>query len=422
MVIHKLKSNKLFRDSFWTLFGNAIGKGLTVLSGILIAKLLGKDIFGEYGLLKNTLLIIAIFSTMGLGYTSTIFVSRYKQDNENILYSFIKSLLYITFLFSGVIAFLIFIFSSQIAHFLEDSRLSIGLKYLSVIIIFNALTTTQIGILAGFKLFKQTACVNILSGICNFIFSVSLTYILGFNGALLALLLSQVINYLLNYRILRKQLSFMNRSDQKAPLLPILRQSLPIALQEMSLSITHWLGTVLLLRLSNYGEVGLYSAASQWSAVILFIPIALRNVVLSYLSYNQSSEQRNKILLAVMSLYIVCTLVPSIVIHLFSKTIIQFYGESFIGLSNVLIVSCYATVFNSIYNIFSSVFMSKNRNWLLYAITISRDILNLIGLYLLIVLFGINGAYSMSLSTISTAGITVIACIFFYQRINKNNC
>ncbi|WP_302577156.1 oligosaccharide flippase family protein [Phocaeicola barnesiae] len=419
MVINKLKSNKLFRDSFWTLFGNAIGKGLTVLSGILVAKLLGKDVFGEYGLLKNTLLIIAIFSTMGLGYTSTIFVSRYKQDNENILYSFIKSLLYITFLFSGIIAFLIFIFSSQIACFLEDSRLSMGLKYLSVIIIFNALTTTQIGILAGFKLFKQTAYINILSGILNFIFSVGLTYIWGFNGALLALLLSQVINYLLNYLILRKQLSFLNRTNnQKAPLLPILRQSLPIALQEMSLSITHWLGTLLLLRLSNYGEVGLYSAASQWSAVILFIPIALRNVVLSYLSYKQSSDQRNKILLTVMSLYVVCTLVPSILIHLFSKTIIQFYGESFIGLSNVLIVSCYATVFNSIYNIFSSVFMSKNKNWLLYGITISRDILNLIGLYLLIVLFGINGAYSMSLSTITTAGITVLACIFFYRRIH----
>ena len=169
MTVKELIHSKLFHDSFWTILGNALGKGLTVLGGIIIASLLGKEIFGEYGLLRNTLLLIAIFSTMGLGYTSTIYVAKYRQNDESLLYSLINNILKITLAFSTLIALFVFIFSSHIAIYLEDVSLTIGLQCLSIIIIFNALTSSQIGILAGFKLFKETAYINILSGICNFI-------------------------------------------------------------------------------------------------------------------------------------------------------------------------------------------------------------------------------------------------------------
>lgn len=415
MIIKRIISSSLFRDSFWTLLGNALGKGLTVLGGIIIAKLLGKDIFGEYGLLRNTLLLIAIFSTMGLGYTSTIHVAKYKQTNETLLFSLISSILKITLAFSSLIAVLVFIFSSHIANYLEDTSLTIGIKCLSVIIVFNALTTSQIGVLAGFKLFKETAYTNILSGICNFILSVSLTYIYGFNGALLALLLSQIFNCALNHLILRRQLSALNKYG-KAPLNSILRQSLPIALQEMSVSATHWLGSIILLKLTDYGEVGLYSAASQWAAVILFIPIALRNVVLSHLSSNQSMKQHNRILYSMISIYALSTFIPATIVVLLSNYITSFYGESFVGLPPVLAACCYATVFNSIYNVFSSEFMSRNRNWLMYAITIARDICILIGIYAFIIIFKITGALSMGLSTLIMGAVTITICTYFYKR------
>ena len=416
MIIKRLISSRLFRDSFWTILGNALGKGLTVLGGIIIASLLGKDVFGEYGLLRNTLLLIAIFSTMGLGYTSTIYVAKYKQEDESLLYSLISSVLKITLIFSGLIAILVFAFSFHIAIYLEDASLTVGLKCLSAIIIFNALTTSQIGILAGFKLFKETAYANILSGICNFILSVCLTYIWGFNGAIGSLLLSQIFNCALNHHILRKQLTSLHK-EGKATLKYILRQSLPIALQEMSLSVTHWLGSIILLKLTDYGEVGLYSAASQWAAVILFIPITLRNVVLSHLSSDQNKSQHNKILYSMMGIYALSTFVPSTLVVLLSNSIIRFYGETFYGLKSVLAVCCYATVFNSVYNVFSSEFMSRNRNWLMYAITISRDICILIGIYTFVEVFKVSGAFGMGLSTLCMGIVTMIACFYFYRHI-----
>lgn len=416
MNLDRLKSNKIFKDSIWTITGNALGKGLTVIGGIIIAKLLGKDVFGEYGLLRNTLLMIAVFSTLGLGYTSTIFVSKYRDTSPNLLYLLIRNLLNITIGFSSIIAILVFIFSEQIALLLEDTALILGLKYLSVIIVLNALTTTQIGILAGLKLFKNTAYVNILCGICNFFITISLTVIWGFNGALLALLISQLINCILNSYVLRKNVSRVDGCGE-IPLKYIMVQSIPIALQEMSVSLMHWIGYYLLLKFTGYGEVGLYSAATQWSVIILFIPVTLRNVVLSHLSSKQNSVQHRKIFYSMMGLYVLSTFIPSTLIAIFSNFIVGFYGESFIGLKYVLIFGCYSTVFNSVYNIYSSEFMSLNRNWLMYIITIFRDLGIVISLILCIYIINLPGALSMSISTLLSSFVIMLVCLLVHRKI-----
>ena len=52
----RIKQNKLINDSLWSLVGNVLGKGLALVAGIFIARLLGKDLFGEYGIVRNTIL------------------------------------------------------------------------------------------------------------------------------------------------------------------------------------------------------------------------------------------------------------------------------------------------------------------------------------------------------------------------------
>lgn len=420
-LVNKVRTSKLFKDSFWALLGNAIGKGLSVLGSIIVAHWLGKDLFGEYGLLKNTLLLIAIFSTMGLGYTSTIYVSKYKSEHPAYLKDLIKFIIKLTLTFSCIIALIVFMFAKQLAVYLEDPSLYTGLRCLSIIIIFNAITTSQIGILAGFKLFKKTAYINIISGILNFILSIILTYLYNFNGAIIALLISQIINCLLNYIILHKEIRSITYDQEKSPINDIIKSSIPIALQEMSLSITHWATSILLLKLTNYGEVGLYSAASQWSTIILFFPIVLRNVTLSYLSStNQDNTKHNRILFTMIGIYFICTFIPASIISIFSKYISNFYGPSFNGLSIVLITTCYAAVFNSVFNALTAEFMSQNRNWLTYGISITRDCCILLLLYIYNTKFSMSGAFSLGLAMITMNLLAVIISIWFYKRLNSS--
>src|SRR5699024_2982754 len=107
-----------------------------------------------------------------------------------------------------------------------------------------------------------------------------------------------------------------------------------------------------------------------------------------------------RLLYSMMGIYALSTFIPSTLVVLSSNCITQFYGETFYGLSSVLAVCCYTTVFNSIYNVFSSEFMSRNRNWLMYAITIFRDICILIGIYTFVEVFKMTGAFSMGLSAL----------------------
>lgn len=419
-LAHRMYGNRLFKDSLWTLLGNAFGKGLTVLSGIIVARLLGKDVYGEFGLLRNTLIIIAVFSTMGLGYTATVFISEAKEKTKNIVYPLVKVIELMTVIFSGLISLCVFFFSNELAVFLEDEALDTPLKILSAIILFNAVTTSQIGILAGLKAFKGTAVVNLVSGILNFILTCWLTFIYGFVGALSALLISQIINCLLNSGLLRISLKDYTSSGMQLNLVaPIIKNSLPVALQEMVVSFTHWLFSIVLLKTSNYGEVGLVTVAAQWEAMLLFVPIALRNVTLSHMS-SSDEKDASRIMKRMMFVNVMVSLVPTLLFYMFNDLFDMIYGPTFKNVGIVITLACmYATV-NSIFAVFASTYMARKRNWTLFSISLLRGILKFPVLLLLVCYMCMRGAYAFFIASILMEAVAVAIC--YYLLNNDRLC
>jgi len=150
----KLKNSRFFKDSFWAVFGNGIGYGLMLLAGIVIARLLGKDLYGEYGFVKTTMFQFAAFSTLGLGYTSTKFVAEFKSKNPRQVRPIINASIRITSAVSCTIALLLILFAHPLARYLNQPDMSLALQVLGFIVVVRALNTTQFGILAGFGNFK----------------------------------------------------------------------------------------------------------------------------------------------------------------------------------------------------------------------------------------------------------------------------
>ncbi|MBO5697209.1 MAG: oligosaccharide flippase family protein [Alistipes sp.] len=81
-LIDRLKESPLFKDSFWALVGSTIGKGLSLIAGIAVARFLGSEIYGEYGVIRNTLTYIAIVSTFGFGYSATKFIAEHLKNDK----------------------------------------------------------------------------------------------------------------------------------------------------------------------------------------------------------------------------------------------------------------------------------------------------------------------------------------------------
>ena len=422
-IKERILGSSFVKDSMWSFMGNVLGRGLALLASIFIARLLGKDLFGMYGFVRSTLLTMAIFSSFGLGYTATKFVAEYLSKSPERIRSLIDDINRITLVAGTFCAVLIFLFSAEIARLLGEPELYGAIRYLAVIVVFNSVTTTQIGVLAGFKRYKQLARINVINGVVTFFISVVLTYFYSLNGALLALLITQVFNCLQNYIAVRRSIDALGVVCERCSISSVLlRFSTPIAMQEIVYSLSGWILTFLMVRLYDVGEVGISNAAAVWSSFILFIPGTLRNVILSYLSSDSDDPKRqvrttNHMLL----INLLATTIPFIVVWLLSDLIQLMYGASYTRLASVLILSIFATIPSCLSSVLAQYFIALNKNWLSLWIRIVRECVAIACFVLFYYIYpSIPGAISLAMTTVLVhiLGFVTYYLFFLYQRPN----
>lgn len=418
-IISRFKGGSLIKHSFWALFGNVIRQGLSLLSGIIIARFLGKDLYGEFGTIKITLTYIAIVSTFGFGYTATKYVAEYVRDKSGKIISLIRVMLRITLIFSTLLALLLFVFANQIAVFIDATHLAGNLKMSSIIIIVNAINSTQIGILSGFKEFKRIAKTNSYAGIVTFITSVFFTYWGGLDGAVCSLLVSFLFQVILNGISIRKVTKeFKNQKEvDQIEIMKILSFSTPIALQESLYTVLHWANLLVLIKYANYGEVGISSAASLWQSVVIFIPGVLKNVMFSHLITTVDHKRLVKKLLLI---HFITTIIPFIFILLFSRMIVSFYGDSFSQLKPVLIIQICSAVFISLSEVYCYEFISIGKPWFVFFARLIRDLGAIIIGYLFVVNFIECQAFWMSIAAL-IMNIMFLLVLFILYKTNVIN-
>ena len=66
---------RMARGAFWSFSGTAIAKLLILIAGMLVANILGKEHYGELGIVRSTISMFVIFGTAGLGLTATKYIS-----------------------------------------------------------------------------------------------------------------------------------------------------------------------------------------------------------------------------------------------------------------------------------------------------------------------------------------------------------
>lgn len=377
-LFNRLRESSLFKDSFWAVFGNGIGNFLLLLSGILIARLLGKDLFGEYGMVKTTMFTIATFSTLSLNTTSTKFIAEFLQKDISSVKSIIRTSLRIVLSFSLLMCIVLFLFSHQIAVFVNEPQLSTSFKVLGVIILFRAFNTIGAGILGGFKDFRRVGINNIIAGVIMFGLCIPLTKVYGLHGAYASLLSSQLALCILNmYYVFQRQGQIKNYSN-KSYGRTILKFTYPFALNEFVYTFTAWGSSLALTKYASLGDLGMYTACMQWNSVILFMPGLLANVILSYLSSSVlfDSKKHNSLIKKMLLINLISTLIPFTIVAVLSPYISAYYGKSFEGMNVILLIAIWATIFTCLSRVFESNLMSEGRRWTAFCICSSIYILS----------------------------------------------
>ena len=411
-IKHRLLNSKLFKDSFWAVFGNGLGNFLLLVAGIIIARLLGKDLYGEYGMVKTTMFHIASFSTLGLGFTSTKYIADAISNSPNKLREIIKTSIGTTLGFSTFLCILLFVFAGTLADYINEPQAASAFRALGIIVVLRAINTISAGVLAGYKSFKAIGINSVISGCVLLIFSSILTYKFGLVGSFIALSLSQLVNALLNFVTVVKYFKLAEINDiGESVSKEMLLFTVPVAIQEFSYMLATWGGTMILTKYASLGEVGLWTAASQWYTIILFVPNLLLNVILSYLSgVSKDRNSHSRMLKKMLLINFVCSFIPFIIVYTLAGFISSFYGATFVGLKEVIRVVTISTVLSCLSNVFHSSLLSEGRNWLLLTFRVSRDLFMIVALWLVL----IRGVEHASLVY---SWIYVIANVFYFIMI-----
>lgn len=417
-IVGRLQRSRLFSDSFWALFGSVIGKGLSLIAGIVVARFLGSELYGEYGVIRNTLTYIAIVSTFGFGYSATKFITEYLNNDKKKIKALKKKIEYFTFAFSGVLSIINYILADKIALIINAPHLGGTLRMASAMIVFNAIITTQISILSGFKAFKQTARINSIIGITTFVLSFILTKFFGLNGALTALLLAYIIQYILSEQAILKEMGNIDKSVsiENKEFIKMLKFSFPIALQESLYTIVHWIQIYLMATYANFEEIGLISAASLWQSVVIFIPAMLKNVMFSHLSSDYSNNLVKRLLLINIS----SAFIPISCVIIGSEIIADlFYGESYVNLPPVLMLSVASAFFICISEVFCYELIAKNKQWNVFLARLTRDIITLFVTAMILPQIDSKQALCMALLSLCMHIFFLIYTYICHAHLNK---
>jgi O-antigen/teichoic acid export membrane protein/SAM-dependent methyltransferase len=329
---------RLAKGVFWSMAGAVMSRGLMLAASILVARMLGKTGFGELGIIQSTVGMFGVFAGFGLGLTATKHVAEFRSSNPARAGRIISLSWLVAMITGGLMALGLLIFAPWLAVYtINAPQLASVLQIGAIILFINALNGAQTGALSGFEAFKTIARVNLFVGLISFPILIAGAYFGGLTGAVWALAINLGANWLLNHLALRKEakrydvpLTFRNCSRE----LPVLwRFSLPAVLAGSMVGPVDWICSALLVNQPDgYGEMGIYNAANQWYAMLMFLPALLGQVVLPVLSERLGQKDTNQSLKTmVLAIKVNAILVLPLVIiaSIASPYIMSLYGEGF---------------------------------------------------------------------------------------------
>ena len=285
--------------AFWSLCG-AVASRLRCLASIFVARILGKESFGELGIIRSTVEMFGVLAGFALGTTATKHVAQYRRTEPERAGDIIALSGMVAVVTAGVAGGALFVLAPWLAGTtLGDPSLTGPLRVSCLIRTGRPQRRADrcVGRVRGVSIDCR---VNLCAGLVSVPLLVAGTYFGGLQGAVCATAAGSAVNWALNHLALRCEaaLAGIPLTFARWPReLPILWQfSVPAMLGGVMVGPITWACNALLVNRPNgYGEMGVYSAANQWFMGLIFLPGVLGQIVLPVLSerYGANDQVRS---------------------------------------------------------------------------------------------------------------------------------
>lgn len=416
------------RGVFWNLVGTLFAQGSVFLTAIILARLLGKEIFGELGMIQSTLLTLTSIAQVSTGLTATKYVAEFR-DVDKARAGRVLGLCSVLTLATGVVATALLVISApwMAEHVLAAPHLAVSLTISAAFVLFSVMNGYQIGALAGLESYKSISIYGALLGAAHLAVCGLGAVFFGLHGALGGMAVSALLRWGVFGVVLRREINKQSITIQRREGLKereiLSRFALPAALSGLTAMPAIWLGNALLVQQSNgYVEMGIYSAVNNIRMLVLMMPALLNSVGVGVLNNkfgNRDGEGYLGLYYANISVTAVMAVVGAVMMVTLSAFIPGWYGMEFSDTSERLILILALAIIPEALSVsLYQLIQSSERMWTSFIlVALPRDLLMIALATILIPKWGGVGwalAYAMSW------GMAFVVIIFLVFRFKSH--
>jgi O-antigen/teichoic acid export membrane protein len=333
-------AHRLAKGAAWSLFGAVSSRLLVLASTAIIVRILGKEIFGEFGMVQSTLLLLGTFAGMGLGVTATKHTAEFRLADPARA-GRLLGLLIASALVGGLVVSVFGWWGSDwlATHVLDRASLAPYLKITAILVMIGALDGVFTAALAGFEAFKRIARNSILVALVSPVFTVPMVYFYGLSGAVYGLVASMSLQMLLDVIALVREcgshdvrISLNRASFSEWPVL--VHFALPALAANVLVMPATWLANVFLVNTgSGYAGLGSVNVVNTFNKLAIYLPTILLAPTLAVLAHeiNKPAAVRNTLRYA-LGMSALTVLPIALMITCLGKYLLgTIYGPEFAG-------------------------------------------------------------------------------------------
>jgi O-antigen/teichoic acid export membrane protein len=346
--------SRIARGAFWCVLGTGVSQALGLLATVVCARLLGSALYGQLGIVLTTVNLFATVASVGLGVTATKHVAEYWRHDPRHAGRIIAMSSMVSAVSGSAIAILLIALAPWLSRSTLKAPLAAELQLGAVMMLFAAVNGYQTGTLAGFEAFKTQAVLNAIRGFVACPAIVTGVALGGLRGAMVAYTATSAVTFLIHEIAIRREcrLHFVPLSYrvEKADLRLLWSFSIPVLIASFSFTPAVWWTSAMLGTTAGYAQLGIFSAALQWQAFVMFFSNAVANLGLPTLSAvlpERSIARYKRILKVNFLLTTALAVIIAVPVGLAAPWIMSLYGHGFVSGASTLRLICISAVISA---------------------------------------------------------------------------
>jgi len=419
---------RLARGAFWSVVGSLISRGMGLLAGIVVARLLGNYDYGQLGMVQSTAGMFGIFAGFGMGMTANKHIAELKINAPERAGRIIGLSSLVSWATGGLMTAVLLIFAPWLAkHTLAAPEMTPLLRAGALLLLLGGVNGAQTGALAGFEAFKTIARVNLTAGLLAFPITLAGAWFAGVMGSVWALVANLAVNCFMNFVALRKEaarvgvpLSYRHCTQEW----PVLWSfSVPAVLGGAIAAPVTWAASAWLVNQpGGYTQMGIFNAIYRIKIVpemILSMVLAPLLPVLSETFGLGNAQGYRKAVRSALAVSLMIT-VPFALLQIAVPTLTLLpYGPAYAGHAAVVQWSMFDLVLMGLFSpLINQIVVSMNRMWLGFSYTVGFSVVYGVLAYILVLHYGAAGLAAAAI----LAHVVCIGPYLFYVYRSRMAC